>query len=153
MGLPGDLPSEVSRVLLLFWALVLGVRSVSFSTGRGDFALPSSLSPGLLPFFPRWLWRRTHGPHCYQTAPQDCCFPWLCCNSLQAAARRTQGPQRWATVKPYKSVRDLYLLFWACKIYLLEYNCFMMLLVSAVQQSDSAVCIHISLPSGTCLPT
>lgn len=34
MGLPGDLPSEVSRVLLLFWALVLGVRSVSFSTGK-----------------------------------------------------------------------------------------------------------------------
>ena len=27
---------------------------------------------------------------------------------------------------------------------LLEYNCFTMLLVSVVQQSESAICIHIS---------
>ena len=34
-----------------------------------------------------------------------------------------------------------------CHIFLLKYSCFIMLLVSAVQQTESATCIHIS-----CLP-
>ena len=35
-------------------------------------------------------------------------------------------------------------------LFLLEYNCFTMLLVSAVQQSESTICIHILPP---CSPT
>ena len=37
-------------------------------------------------------------------------------------------------------------------IFKLEYNCFTMLLVSAVQQCESAISIHISPPSWVSLP-
>ena len=37
--------------------------------------------------------------------------------------------------------------------FLLEYNCFTVLLVSAEQQGESAACIHTALPSSASLPS